>query len=474
MLTVRRASVPAAPDVHHDGYAQRPFGLTLDHRFLYSSKSHVSVLGEIRRALQQREGLVVVTGQPGTGKTLLCRTLVQELEPGVCASIVLDPRVTIEDLLLHVLTDFGVISSHRQLAGGAPTRHQLMRALQHFLASLIPVWGCAVLVIDEAQHLDPDVLEQLRLLLNFETDDAKLLQIVLVGQPELNQLLRHDTLRQLDQRVARRCELQPLSTDEIGPYIEHRQSTAQRVAGSPDVIVLDGDDVDISHLSPGLTFTPAAIRMVALQSRGVPRAINVLCDRALEIALERRARCVDWRITRAAARRMATRQPAPRPVNRVMWASMAASAVFVLAVVGFGARAWGLDTPAPPASPPPAFANLDSQIAPSKSIEVKELTGADSFNLTVSTFRGATAAAALATRLEAAGLPAFIRVDRGLHHVIVGPYLSHAEVVGVQSRLAGYGVTGTGLFVESFEPPDARGGADRTSGLLARSQGAER
>jgi cell division septation protein DedD len=144
-----------------------------------------------------------------------------------------------------------------------------------------------------------------------------------------------------------------------------------------------------------------------------------------------------------------------------------------LAVVGFGARAWGLDTPAPPASPP-SFANLDSQIAPSKSIEVKELSGADSFNLTVSTFRGATAAAALATRLETAGLPAFIRVDRGLHHVIVGPYLSHAEVVGVQSRLAGYGVTGTGLFVEYFEPPDARGGADRTSGLLARSQGAER
>ena len=233
MLTVRPSMHLTLDD--HAGPSNRPFGLTLDQRFYYPSRSHVTVLGEVRKALLQREGLVVVTGATGTGKTLLCRTLLQELEPGVCASIVLDPRVTIEDLLLHVLTDFGVISSPRQVAvAGAPTRHQLMRALQHFVASLIPAWGSAIIVIDEAQDLDPEVLEHLRLLLNFEADEAKLLQIVLVGQPALGQMLRHESLSQVDDRVARRCVLEPLSAGEIGPYIEHRLSTTQRLQRGAD------------------------------------------------------------------------------------------------------------------------------------------------------------------------------------------------------------------------------------------------
>jgi general secretion pathway protein A len=470
---IRRSPVLAALEAR-PGLLQRPFGSTADQRFFYPSQSHITVHNEVRRALQQREGLVVVTGAPGTGKTLLCRTLLQELEPGACASIVLDPRITIEDLLLHVLTDFGVINSPRQVAvAGTPTRHQLMRALQHFLASLIPVWGCAVVVIDEAQDLDPAVLEQLRLLLNFETDEAKLLQIVLVGHPELNEMLRHEGLRQLDERVARRCELQPLSEGEVGPYIDHRLSIGQRLARLSDLTVLDADDGDWGRPVSRPAFTKSAVRMIARRSHGIPRAINVLCDRALEIAEERRAPRVDARIAWAASRRVHSRTVIPgslRPVGRL---GIAAAAVLLLVVAGFSVRSWGASR-LPVAAPPASFAGVDSRLVLSKSVDVKSLPAADSFNISVASFRVGATAASLAAELQAVGLPAFVRVERAsLHRVIVGPYLSQGEVVGVQSRLAAYGHSAGDLFVEPFETPDAYAGVASRDSLMA-SQGLRR
>jgi general secretion pathway protein A len=467
---VRRLQAPALVLQEHHGLPQRPFGQSLDQRFLYPSQSHVSVRNEVRRALEQREGLVVVTGASGTGKTLLCRTLLQELEAGACASIVLDPRVTIEDLLLHVLADFGVINAPGQIAlAGTPTRHQLMRALQHFLASLIPMWGCAVLVIDEAQDLDPEMLEQLRLLLNFETDEAKLLQIVLVGHPELNQTLRRHA-SQLDERVARRCELHPLSDAEIAPYIDHRLSMAHQLARLSEVTILDSDDGRCQVPVSGVTFTRAAIGMVATRSRGVPRAINVLCDRALEIAQERGVTRIDWRIMRAATRRVQVRGGRRRGLRTVTKAAMAAAAVMLLAMLGFGVRQWGADR-LPEALPPAPFARVDSYLMISKSLDVKSLPAADSFNVRVASYRAAASAAVLAEQLQAAGLPAFVRVERGtVHQVIVGPYLSYAEVAGVQSRLARYGHTDNDVFVESFDQSEAPAGANDPGGLMARSQ----
>jgi type II secretory pathway predicted ATPase ExeA len=462
---VRRQQAPALVVQEHHRLPQRPFGQSLDQRFFYPSQSHVTARNEVRRALQQREGLVVVTGAPGTGKTLLCRTLLQELEPGACASIILDPRITIEDLLLHVLADFGVINSPGQIAlAGAPTRHQLMRALQHFLASLIPVWGCAVLVIDEAQDLDPEMLEQLRLLLNFETDEAKLLQIVLVGHPELNRTLREHA-SQLDERVARRCELHPLSEAEIGPYIDHRLSMAHQLTRLSEVTILESDDGMCHPSLSGITFTKAAIGVIATQSRGIPRAINVLCDRALEIAEERGVSRIDWRIMRAASRRVhvrTARQPGFRPITK---AAMAAAAVMLLAILGFGVRSWGTER-LPKASPPPPFARLDSHLILSTSLNVKSLPAADSFNVRVASFRVAGSAAALAAQLQAGGLPAFVRVERGsVHQVIVGPYLSYGEIAGVQARLARYGHSGVDVFIESFD----QSGDYRAGGLMARS-----
>jgi general secretion pathway protein A len=468
---IRRLQVPAMVVQEHHGLPQRPFGQSLDQRFFYPSHSHMTVRNDVRRALQQREGLVVVTGASGTGKTLLCRTLLQDLEAGACASIVLDPRITIEDLLLHVLADFGVINAPGQIAvAGAPTRHQLMRALQHFLASLIPMWGCAVLVIDEAQDLDPEMLEQLRLLLNFETDEAKLLQIVLVGHPELNQTLRHQA-SQLDERVARRCELRPLSDAEIGPYIDHRLSMAHQLSRLSDVAVLESHDGIRQSSVSGITFTKTAIGVIATQSRGIPRAINVLCDRALEIAQERGVTRVDWRVMRAATRRVQagdSRQPGRR-LRMATKAAMAAAAVMLLAMLGFGVRSWGADR-LPEASPPPPFARVESYLMISKSLDVKSLPAADSFNVRVASFRAAGSAVALAEQLQAVGLPAFVRVERGsVHQVIVGPYLSHAEIAGVQNRLVQYGHTGRDVFVEPFEQFETPTAADDPGGLMARS-----
>jgi general secretion pathway protein A len=466
---VRRRQVPALVVQEHHGLSQRPFGQSLDQRFFYPSQSHMKARTEVRRALQQREGLVVVTGATGTGKTLLCRTLLQELEAGACASIVLDPRITIEDLLLHVLVDFGVINTPGQIAlAGTPTRHQLMRALQHFLASLIPMWGCAVLVIDEAQDLDPEMLEQLRLLLNFETDDAKLLQIVLVGHQELNQTLRQHA-PQLDERIARRCELHPLSDAEIGPYIDHRLSMAHQLSRLSDVTILDANDGMSQASASGIISTKAAIGVIATESRGIPRAINVLCDRALEIAQERGVTRIDWRILRAATRRVQARGGRKPGLRTVTKAAMAAAAVMLLAMLGFGVRSWGTERP-PETSPPPPFARVDSYLMISKSLDVKSLPAVDSFNIRVASFRAAGSAAALAEQLQAAGLPAFVLVGRGsVHQVIVGPYLSYAEIAGVQARLARYGRTGTDVFVESFEQFEAPTGAADPGGLMARS-----
>lgn len=322
---------PTACYEQYYGLAQRPFGLTPDQRFRYPARSFRQALEEIRHALHRREGLVVVTGDSGTGKTMLCRTLLQELDTPVCVSIVLDPRLSIDDLLCHVLRDFGVLGSDYRLPVNArhtPGRHELATALQHFLLSLVPLGSYAVIVIDEAQHVGADVLEQLRLLLNYETDESKLLQVVLVGQPGLDHLLERPAMRQLAQRVARRCVLQPLGPHEVKRYIERRVRVAQRLA-------LDGDGTGCGHLdahdgrvSGRVSFTPSASAAVATLSQGIPRLVNLVCDHALDIAFERRTHTVDRRIVRAAGRRvMATIPSMRRPRSRTRTAALAAAAI---------------------------------------------------------------------------------------------------------------------------------------------------
>src|SRR5687768_7389322 len=227
-MIARRTTAPAAYETYY-GLAEPPFSLSPTPRFAFRSASYAIALDEVRRALDRREGFIVITGEVGTGKSMLCRAAMQETSQNTFVSLILDPCVTAEELLAQVLSDFGVLDrdarSPRRIAP-APL-HQLIVVLQRFLVSLAPLGGRAVIIIDEAQHLHPVLLEQLRLWTNFDADGPPLLQIVLSGQPELDELLARPEMRQVRQRVARRCVLTGLVHDEVAEYIDHRMAVAR-------------------------------------------------------------------------------------------------------------------------------------------------------------------------------------------------------------------------------------------------------
>ena len=208
------------------GLNETPFSLAPNPRFLFESASHAAALAQVTYALERREPLVVITGEIGTGKTLLCRTVLQRLERKTFLSIISDPLLDRDDLLKQLLQDFGIISKDRTRLTNA-SRHELTQTLQAFLTSLVSIQAHAVVIIDEAQHLLPDVLEQIRLLSNIDDERGTMLQIILVGQSDLERLLSRPELRQLQQRVTRRFELRPLNADEVQQYIEHRLALAR-------------------------------------------------------------------------------------------------------------------------------------------------------------------------------------------------------------------------------------------------------
>src|SRR5580765_2670191 len=208
------------------GLNEPPFSLAPDPRFLFASASHSAALEQVAYALERREPLVVVTGEIGTGKTLLCRTVLQQLRRKTFLSVISDPLLERDDLLKQLLLDFGVISKDRTKTANA-TRHELIQALHGFLHSLAPIHAHAVVVVDEAQHLKPEVLEEIRLLSNVDDERGTLLQMILVGQTNLEPLLARPELRQLQQRVSRRLRLEPLNRDEVEHYITHRLALAR-------------------------------------------------------------------------------------------------------------------------------------------------------------------------------------------------------------------------------------------------------
>lgn len=244
------------------GFAEKPFSLTPDPKYLYRSESHANAFELLQYAIDRREGFVVITGDIGTGKTTLCRALLDQTDPRTFTALLLNPFLSEEDLLKAVLQDLGVLSrGEERLGGRQPTKQELVNTLYDFLLSLVPLGARAVLIIDEAQNLPLTILEQIRILSNLETDKEKLLQIILVGQMNLLPLLKSPELRQLDQRVSIRYQLKPLTAEETGAYISHRLA--------------------IANGARGVVFTPAALAMVYRYSGGIPRLINMLCDRAL-------------------------------------------------------------------------------------------------------------------------------------------------------------------------------------------------
>jgi general secretion pathway protein A len=245
------------------GFTEKPFSLTPDPKYLYKSETHANAFDLLQYAIRRREGFVVVTGDIGTGKTTLCRAILEQLDRNTFTALVLNPFITEEDLLRLVLRDFGIVSrgdlKRGRLAG--ITKQDLIDTLNEFLLSLQPLGARALLIIDEAQNLPPQVLEQIRILSNLETDKEKLLQIVLVGQLNLQTMLRGPDMRQLDQRVSIRYRLNPLSRDECAAYVAHR-------------VAIGGGSANVS-------FTPRAMDLVHRFTGGTPRLMNLLCDRAL-------------------------------------------------------------------------------------------------------------------------------------------------------------------------------------------------
>ena len=264
------------------GLREKPFSLSTDPRFLYRSPAHGVAFDELQAGIRRREGLIVLTGEIGTGKTTLCRSVVQHLDQRTFAAFVADPFVSREDLLKMLLVDFGVISIGDLTRGrfNGASRSDLSYPLYEFLDSLVPLQAFAVVVIDEAQNLSPPLLEEIRILSELERRE-KLLQVVLVGQPEFRTSLKLPEMRQVDQRVSLRCELTALDAAGVTGYVTHRLTVAGRGESRVE-------------------FTGSAFEQIHEGSAGVPRLINRICDRALQRAFAARRLRVDAEFVRTA------------------------------------------------------------------------------------------------------------------------------------------------------------------------------
>jgi len=236
------------------GLKEKPFVLTPDPQYLYLGKGHQTAIESLFYGIHQREGFMVVVGDIGTGKTTICRTLLERLDGNVKAAIIFNSFLNEEELLESILQEYGFPSKGR-------SRKERIDALNKLLIHYLSENKNAILIVDEAQHLSVPVLEQIRMLSNLETEKEKMLQIILVGQLELDQKLRSPELRQLNQRIAIRHYLQPLTRNEMQSYIFQRL----QVAGA----------------NGNVTFSRSALTEIHKFSKGVPRLINLLCDRAL-------------------------------------------------------------------------------------------------------------------------------------------------------------------------------------------------
>jgi len=235
------------------GLREKPFTLSPDPKYLFLSDSHREALAHLLYGIEQGEGFIAVTGEVGTGKTTLCRTLLERLDASTEVAFVFNPPLSGMELLQAVHHELGLL-------GGEATRQELTSELNQFLLEKKAQGKRVLLIVDEAQNLERDALEQVRLLGNLETNTAKLLQVILLGQPELDTKLESPDLRQLRQRITVRWRLAPLSANETREYVAHRL----RVAGASKEV-----------------FTELATREIHRRARGIPRVINLLCDRAL-------------------------------------------------------------------------------------------------------------------------------------------------------------------------------------------------
>jgi len=253
---------------------EEPFNITPDPRYLYMTAQHREAMNHVLYGIRERKGFICLTGEVGAGKTTLCRALLAALGPGYRTALVLNPMLTETQLLRALVDEFDIKTKRRDRLG-------YINLLNEFLLNVNSSGADAVVIIDEAQDMPRKTLEMTRLLSNLETERQKLLQIVLVGQPELRKRLSHESLRQLAQRITVRFHLSAMSRQETAGYIAHRVS----VAGGEDVI----------------RFDPSAVREIHRFSGGTPRLVNAISDKALLAGYVYGTQVIDRRIVRIAA-----------------------------------------------------------------------------------------------------------------------------------------------------------------------------
>lgn len=249
------------------GLTEPPFSITPNPRFLFYSARHREAFNHMLYGIRERKGFVQLTGEVGAGKTTLCRALLEQLGKNFSTALILNPVLDNDELVRAVATEFG-------LSVKGSTRLEILAEINRFLLSEAQKEREVLLIIDEAQDLSNESLEQIRLLSNLETNDRKLLQIVLMGQPELKQRLEDYSLRQLRQRITIRYHLTPLSRQELRQYVQHRLT----VSGARGVPV----------------FTGPAIWRVYHYSKGIPRLVNALCDKCLLAGFVRNSDRIDF------------------------------------------------------------------------------------------------------------------------------------------------------------------------------------
>lgn len=291
------------------GLSEKPFAITPDPRYLYLSERHAEALAHLLYGINESGGFIQLTGEVGTGKTTVVRTLLSRVPHHADVAVILNPRLTPVEFLLTICEELGVPVAEAD----RDSVKQMVDALNRRLLSAHAEGRRIIVIVDEAQNLSAETLEQVRLLTNLETPTQKLLQIILIGQPELRELLDRNDLRQLAQRITGRYHLKPLSREETEGYVRHRL----RVAGAV-----------------GEIFTPGALREVYRLAAGIPRVVNVTCDRALLGAYTQEQRRVTARLVRRAAGEVYGRRFVPS------WLGWTAGTVLILGALASSALVW--------------------------------------------------------------------------------------------------------------------------------------
>ena len=263
------------------GLKENPFSLSPEPRYLFLSEQHRDALNCLIYGIKEKKGFVLLSGDIGMGKTTVCRSLLASLDHSVETALIFNTAVSDIDLLETILEEYGV-----DIKGEPRSKKNYIGLLNNFLLENFSAGKTAVLLIDEAQNLSHAVLEQIRMLSNLETETEKLIQIILIGQPEINNHLMLPALRQLNERITVRYALKPLSPPEVREYIHHR--------------------LKVAHGPGDIRFTGAAYRLIFNFSEGIPRRINTLCDRALLIAYTKSITKIDRKIVRLAVHDIGT------------------------------------------------------------------------------------------------------------------------------------------------------------------------